>query len=254
LAYTLKTTGIATKLIACVAVDEDGTTVKDFVSGNSITHNASIAAPRTGTSAWKGTTRGTFKTDYGADVFSPRGVLWNATQPSIPIGNGGNGISFFVAVASLTDSSNQYLWQLSTDVNNCVKFDGTNHPVMRTGATDQGAATTAWSTGTKFSFGLNCKYNTSGNPFYYGLESGSLAADGTFNEGGFGGTGPLNLFGGASGNGSCRGSYHIACFFSDSTLLTLSEFQSLHNDWFGTLFEAPAATQNAAAMLSGVGR
>jgi len=240
MAYTLKTSGIATKLIACVAVDEDGVTVKDFVSGNSITHNASIAAPVVGSATWKGVSRGHFKTDYGGDIFTPRGVLWNATQPNLPVGSGGNGISFFVAVAGLVETSNQYLWQISTDANNCLKLDGTNKPLWRAGSTDFPAANTAWAASTKFSYGLNVKYNTAGNSHFYGLESGSLAADGTFTEGGFGSSGPLNLFGGAAGNGSCRGNYHIAAFFSHATLLTLAEMQSLHDDWFGTLFDVPA--------------
>lgn len=233
---SLKTTGIATKAIAVIAVDGDDV-LKEFVSGRSVTHNASIASPVTGTATWKGTSRRHFKTDYGGDIFTPRGVLWNATQPSIPTGSGGNGISFFVAVAGLVETSNQFLWQISTDANNCLKLDGTNKPVWRAGSTDFTAATTAWAASTKFSYALTVKYSTAGNQHYYGLESGSLATDGTFDEGGFGSTGPLNLFGGAASNGSCRGNYFCAAWFSHATLLTTAELQSLHDDWFGTLFD-----------------
>lgn len=244
MAYTLKTTGIATKLLACIAVDEDGTTVKDFVSGNTGTYNASIAAPKTGTATWKGVTRSWFKTDYGADVYAPQGYAWSSAE-LLPFN--GNGASFFTAVNAKTDAGAGVI-MYTADNNNGVRVDGTSHLEILAGASVRGAGTTALPTATKFSCGVNQKYNTTGLNFFYGLESGSLATDGSYNEGGYGGDSNLAMFGGGSSQGSHRGQYFIMAVFTDATLLTTAEMQSLHDDWFNTLFEAPITGTFAATL------
>ena len=242
MALTLKSSGLATKLIACVTVDDDGTTVKDFVTGNTAAQNASVASPKTGSDTWKSVTRNYFRTDYGADQFSPQAILWSGTQPSLPIGNGGVGMSFYCAIRALVDISiTQYLWQTSTNINEVLKISSANKLVARTGATDHTASTTSLAASTKTSVGAAWVYGGTGT-YYYGLESGSLAADGTFAEGSDGTTSPLNMFAGAASNGACRGTYFLAAWFSGSGgLLTLSDFQSLHADPIGTLFNTPAA-------------
>lgn len=241
MALTLKTTGPAAKALSVIAVDDNGD-VKDFVTGRTITYNAAIAAPRIGTATWKGVTRSHFKTDYSPDAFSPRGAVYGATVPPVPMGAAGNGVSWFCACNQLVEVPAGAIFWLTGDNNQGARIGAGSKLEVLCGNTSQGLGTTTLLAATKMSFGFNQKYSTTGLPFFFGLESGALAADGTYNEGGFGSATVLSMFGGHAGYGSARGEYFVHAVFSDAVLLTLAEMQSLHNDWFGTLFEAVTAT------------
>lgn len=239
MAYTLKTTGIATKLIACIGVDDDGTTVKDFVTGNTGTHNASIAPPLTGVGSWKGASRSWFKVDASPDQYTPRDWSWTSAV-SAPMGGGGNGITSLVLANSIDATTNLIFW-LNVGGGSGMRSDATSHMEVLCGASVRGAGTTPIPAATKCAFGFTQKYNTAALPMYFGLESGSLAEDGTYAEGGFASTGNLVEFGGDTGDGSAPGSYYLALYFSATTLPTTAELQALHDDPFGVLFEAPAS-------------
>lgn len=241
MAYTLKTTGVAAKLIAAIGVDDDGTTVKDFVTGNTGTYHASIAAPRIGTATWKGVTRSHFKTDIGADQFAPRGWLWSGTPPTPPLGNLGNGVSFLALVNAFADVGvGNVFWTVDAN-NNGVRIGAGAKIEAWLGAGSRGLSTTTLATATKLSFGFKQIYNGTALPFYYGLESGALAEDGTYNEGGFSSQGPFQEFGGKAGFESAPGQYFLALWFSAAALPTTAELQALHLDPWGTLFDVPGA-------------
>lgn len=250
MAYTLKTTGIAAKLIACLGVDDDGTTVKDFVSGNSGTYDASIGSPKTGAGSWKGTTISWFKTDQGADQYAPRGWSWSSTI-SVPMGGGGNGVTFLALAHSVNTSGAGVLWLTSDNNQGGRKTASPEKMEVLCGNTPRGTGTTTIPTSTKVAFGFKQIYNTSSLPLYYGLESGSLATDGTYNEGGYASTSNLSMFGGHTGYGSCNGQWYFALWFSHATPPTTAELQALHNDPLGTLFDLPI-TGTFAATLSPV--
>lgn len=253
MALTLKTTGPAAKAVSVIAVDDDGATVKDFVTGRTITYNAAIAAPRIGAATWKGVSRSHFKTDYSPDQFSPRGAVYGATLPPVPMGAAGNGISWFCACNQLVDAAAGNIFWLTGDNNQGARIATGSKLEVLCGNTSQGLGTTTLPAATKMSFGFNQKYSTNALPFFFGLESGSLATDGTYNEGGFGSTTVLSMFGGHAGYGSASGEYFVHAVFSDAVLLTEAEMQSLHNDWFGTLFEAtttPFSGTGIATVLS----
>jgi hypothetical protein len=82
---------------------------------------------------------------------------------------------------------------------------------------------------------------------FYGLESGSLSQEATAgSDGGFGSSAaPIATIGGASGQGSQPFKPYCVCVFN--RLLTEAEMQSLHNDWFGTLFDSGGGSQALAA-------
>jgi len=240
MAYTLKTTGLATKLIACVAVDEDGTTVKDFVTGRTATQHAAVAAPKTGAATWKGVNRNWFKTDYGADTFAMQGVLWSGTLPALPPVNG---FTLFVVANQLTDAAAAAPLMMASDAGATgLTMDATNKIQARCSDSIRGIATTSVPVTTKCSFAAHFKNSATGLGFFLGLESGALAADGTYADGNFLGTHNLSSFGGLATVGSKRGQWHLVCAFTDTVLLTLAELQSLHTDWFGTLFDAVTST------------
>jgi hypothetical protein len=84
-------------------------------------------------------------------------------------------------------------------------------------------------------------HNFSGTTrFFYGLESGSLATDGTGTDSGNGSNGRfVGTVGVIAAQGSQPAKYHIVCLFQAE--LSTTELQSLHDDWFGTLFESGSA-------------
>lgn len=250
MAYTLKTTGIATKLRSCIGVDEDGVTVKDFVTGNVAVHHASIATPKTGAATWKGVTRNWFRTDSGAGLPNTQGITWT-TPPTGFIGT--TGLSFWCAANTMPALADQPLWACEDENDTGFKFDATGKAQARASAILLGTSTTAIPTAAKVSFGVQMKQSGTGLQFFRGLESAALAADGTYNDPGALGNHTLFNFGGRVGYGSVPGEYFLACWFVDAALITEAEMQSLHNDWFGTLFEStttPFSGTGIATVLS----
>lgn len=238
MAYILKTTGLATKLKSCVGVDEDGVTVKDFVTGNVAVQHASVAVPKTGTSTWKGVARNWFRTDYGASVPETQGITWTTPPPAFV---GATGLSFWCAANTMAGLASQTIWACADGNNTGLRFSATGNMEAYASGVFLATSTTAIPAATKVSFGLQMKLSASGLQFFRGLESGTLSADGTYNDPGAVGNQVLNSFGGRYGHGSVPGEYFIACWFEDAALITEAEMQSLHNDWFGTLFQASAA-------------
>lgn len=244
MAYALKTTRPANIALSVVLVDQDGQ-VRDLVSGRSVIYNAAIAAPRIGTATWKTVSRSHFKTDYGADQYAPRGVVYDGTPPaavpSLPMGGetGANGISWFCAVNRLIDAAPGNVFWLTGDNNQGARVASGSKLEVLCGGTQRGVGTTTLPAATKMSFGWNQKYNVNGLPLFFGLESGELAADGVYNEGGYASTSVMSMYGGHVGYGSARSETFVHAVFSDTTLLTEAEFQDLHDDWFGTLIDAP---------------
>lgn len=242
MAYTLKASGIATALTMCVAVDDDNTTIKEFVSSlvnGDMTFDTGVAAG-VGTSTWKGVSQGYFPT-FNNGTFDYLGIRFGTNKPSA-LWNAANPSTMF------------FVWS-SADAAGGAK------PIIGTGggnfAVDRGVGTLRISNGafvgsttlpsdgtTKFSAGFNFTPFTGGE-FYYGLESGSLASDGTFTDTlGFTGSGTFDGIGGAPGQGHAQGHYHLVAKFN--RVLTLTEMQSLHNDWRGTLFDSAAAPAASA--------
>lgn len=263
MAYTLKSSGIATSLIVCVAVDDDGT-IKDF-KGNAITLGTGVAAS-VADGTWKGVSRKYFETT-SFNTYDVRGVSFNATQPSVDetdsdgmsvwfCCNGASGTTYidapFIQIAG-SNTERKGLGRVS---------ESDNHVRFSPGGGTQAKTTTAVPTDgtTKFSVGANYRSNVS-SQIFYGLESGSLASEATAGaDGGFGGVHQIFGLGGAVGGGQGAQPFKpfIACVFNRQ--LTLAEMQSLHDDWFGTLFDvsgqqqalagAATATAQAAAALT----
>jgi hypothetical protein len=230
-AYTLKSSGLATDLLMCVAIDEDGTTVREFVSSD-VNTNMTLTSVTTGSSTWKSVSRGYFvcTADGGAQYFGPK--FASGHRPAI---NAAGITGVFIAFASHsvgnnTEAMSEWASGIIVARSSGGKFQ------MSTGGGAVGN-TTLPTGGTKFSVGANHTAFVL-NAFFYGAESGSLAADGSSVDPGFG-TGSLDVagIGGGAGQGNSPGSYHIFCYFDRA--LTEAEYQTLHDDWFGVLFDAP---------------
>jgi hypothetical protein len=241
MAYTLKSSGIATNLVVCVGVDEDGTTIKDFV-GSTITLGTGVAAS-VATGSWKGTSRNYFATTANG-TFGFFGVTWSSA-PSISDGDA-DGLSVWMAVHGASANSAQVPYcVIDTSASNTkgmARVTGTGKAKY-----DVGGGTTAISTTTiptdgttKFSLGTTYR-NSVSSTVLYGLESGSLALEATQgSDGGFGGANGVYTIGGATGQGNSPIKPYLFCVFNK--ILTTAEMQSLHgngtDDWFSTLFNA----------------
>ena len=243
MAYTLKSTGIATNLIMLLSIDDDGTTVKEFVSSavnSAMTVHANVT---TGTSTWKSTSRGYFQT-YENSTYNFYGITFGTTKPTVGH-NDADGMSYFAAAAGAS---------AGTGRPGLVAYTGTSsywgrHSSTRDkqsiylGSDRVSSTTTIPSDGTtKFSMGPAFKNNDSSTTFYYGLESGSMASDGSGTPGDYGFTSESIIdIGGWAGEGSQPGKWHCIAVFNKQ--LSQAEMQSLHgdgsNDWFSTLFDAP---------------
>lgn len=238
MSYTLKTTGLAAIATSIIAVDEDGTTIRDFVSSARTSAFTVDAAVTTGTSSWKGTARNYFQT-LSAPGDSFKGITIGSGQ-EIPIncGVGHTGIGVFIACAG-AGAPGFYGVIMAQGTGPIIRTSG-GKLRQPTGESAQAGTTTIPSDGTtKFAMGISFLYGSTWTN-YYGLESGSLAADGTGTDAGNGGDTLINSIGGASGFGSLPAKYHIMVVIPRP--MTLAEEQSLHNDWFGTLFDVVTDT------------
>ena len=229
MAFTLKTTGIATGLVALVAVDEDGTTVKEFVSSD-VNSNMTLTNVSVGAGSWKGTTRGYFSCTGSGSTFGP--LFASGHRPNV---SGATGFSVFLAFHSLTGDTQDRVIIGRGGASLLSIKDVETIVGLR-----PGPSSTAISTSAKSSSGHKHKSGVI-DAFWYGLESGSMSADGSVTDEGYGGGSyDIEGIGGASSQvGTACSLYCVALF---NTLLSEAEFQSLHgngtNDWTTTLFES----------------
>ena len=240
---TLKSSGLATAAVMVVAVQGNGSIV-EFVSPTVNSQKTVAAQVTTGTSSWKGSTRRYFETKPGASPQDPTwdfyGVTFGSTKPTVNNSGSGNGIGFFAAFAgrSASNGGAPFLFGMDSGTDGWGVDASTGRQRWRIASNSFGeGSTTLPSNGTtKFSIGSNFDGGSATSEHFYGLESGSLASDGTYAPADFGSTGDLVVaIGGSAGNGNFPAKCHIAALFNRE--LTLSEYQSLHNDWLGTLFD-----------------
>ncbi len=252
MAYTLKASGIATNLVACVAVDQDGT-VKEFVATRSVTLDTGVAASVTA-STWKGATRSYFETTANG-TFNFNGVRWAATQPVV-VEDDADGMAVWFACAGASANTTDVQFVSIGNGSGSIRglgrqTGGTNKGTYRSDGTPVAVTTTSLPTDgtTKFSFGASYR-SASASSVYYGLESGSLSQEATAgSDGGFGGSRSAWNIGGVAGQGNQPFKPFVVAIFNKQ--LSTAEMQSLHgngtNDWTTTLFDAPAAVTSPRA-------
>lgn len=231
--YALKTTGLATALISLVVVDDDGSTVVDL-KGNAVTKHASATI---GAKNWKGVSRKYIS--VSGSSYTPYGITWDS-PPSCSMKDA-DGTAIFMAFAGAGQKfyAGAFLvisaWN---DGQGLIASASGKASIYQGGSTNNVGSTTLPTDGsTSFSIGTNWT-NNSNCQLFYGLESGSMAADSTAGNPGIDGiTGAvLRNIGGSDGQGYQPCKPHVCAVFERE--LTLAEFQSLHNDWFGVLIDA----------------
>jgi hypothetical protein len=251
MAYTLKATGLATNLVMCLAVDQDGA-IREFVSStanSNKTLGTGVAASVTDGS-WKGTTRKYWVASSNGS-FDFHGVRFaSGFRPSLATNNA-NGFTYWEAFhgAGGVSGSGHYAHYGSSSGNEGPIRSSTKL-TLYLASNNRGSGTTALPSDstTKFSAGIAFRDAAGvGAEFFYGLESGSLATDGTSTAGVGFGSSPGSMFsvGGCAGQGLVAASRYCSCLFNKK--LTEAEAQSLHDDWFGTLFDAGSSDVTVGA-------
>jgi hypothetical protein len=254
MAYTLKASGISTNAKSVVAVNQDGTTITEFVTGRTIALGTGVAAS-VSTATWKSVSRGFWETTANGS-FDFFGVTWtgSSNQPAMTEDDA-DGVSVWFACNGASSNSNDGPFVCIGAGNGALRglsraLGGTNKGIYKSAGTPVAATTTSLPTDgtTKFSFGASYRSNNS-SAAYYGLESGSLTQEATAaGDGGFGGSNFAWNIGGAVGQGNQP--FRPFCVALFDKILTTGEFQSLHDDWFGTLFDAPAAAAPSLLTMS----
>ena len=105
MAYELSAQAISDGCIFCLAVDQDGTTIKEFASGTVNTAKVVDANVTIGTKAWKGVTQPYFETiadgDFGFD-----GITWAGGDGCLFAVGAAAGITLGVVCAGMSAGAN----------------------------------------------------------------------------------------------------------------------------------------------------
>lgn len=238
---TLKSTGVASRASSVIAVDDDGATIRDFVSSTR-TSNMSIHGDVTiGSATWKGASK--YFMDLPMSGNDGHGLTF-ASGHEIPIPNqiGGVGTTVMIVCRGMGSAAVRGDLMATTPDAALIYRNGSGklseYPTSV-------ATTTMPSDGTtKFSAAMTYVYGGTWTA-YYGLESGSLAADGTGTDPGYGNANPVKYIPAGAGQGGTPYKAHYIIVVPGGA--SLAELQAIHDDPEGTLFDAGGITGTAAS-------
>lgn len=235
MAYQLKSTGIAANCTMCIAVDPDTSTIKDFAS-SSVTTDMTVGANVTiGSQTWDGNTRSYWVP--GSGTADADFVKFGTNKPQFVMGASdvNRTIVWIGELAGATtrvfgsDSSN-YFATLNTG------SGGPTHPTALLAANNINAGGAARTAGNKVICGFSLVRGT-GWTSYTALHDDSSM---TTNTGGLGSINPsfsLNYVNRRNDNTTHdQSKTHAILIFN--TALSGTDWDSLRDDWFGTLLES----------------
>jgi hypothetical protein len=243
MAYTLKTSGLATSLISCLAVDSDGT-VKDFaapaVACSWVDAADAAASPDVGSAQWRAATSNSSLHRYfttGSNKF----IKFGATKPVIELGGARSVViacrnparnvtvaSYLMAAASVPPrlGATAYgYWLYQQDYGKSI--GGTDAPLYLD-ATNTGQHLISF-----------CMNGVTAGAIYKNATAGASPGLGLNAT-------PAAMAPGYIGRGDAAAAsylagdwFMIACF---NTYLSAGDVSALNDDWFGTLFDVGAVT------------
>lgn len=265
MAYTLKTSGLATIATMVVMLDQDGTTLKEFVSSSVNSSKTITGTLTTGTKTWKGLTNFPYWAITANGSFNSTPEIEFVTNQ--PVVAWTSGISVFAACAQMSTGNDQggivmdvpTGWGFAADADSSANFGFTAGNVkMSSTGSPLPLGTTSFSLGGNLTAGTSFDiwYAAAGDttPTSFNVLNGTDAGWGI----GTGGSPPYHITEvcGFQGQGHRPAQYHIVAMFSRE--LTVSEFGTLHDDFKAVLFDAPVdvalsgiTCSSAAQSLSG---
>lgn len=237
MAYQLKTSGIAANCLMAIAVDPDTNAIKDFASAT-VTADMTIGGSITvGSQAWDGITRKYFQlaasnyVGFGTNKPSFTFNASNTQRTVIWIGEvAGSGARVF------GNNSSEYFAAVNTGIG------GNTHPTAIVGANPISGTGASLVAGNKRIFGWSLvRGGATDSSFIYSAED--TASSGTVTPKTI--TSPdvnyqLSYVGRRNDNTTQQNDkIHAVLIFN--TALSQADFDSLRDDWFGTLFEVAGA-------------
>lgn len=238
MAYQLKTTGIAANCTMCIAVDPDTSTVKDFAS-SSVTADMTVGANVTiGSQAWDGVTRYYWRT--GSGTADADFVKFGTTKPWVGV-DASHVTQTLVCIGAVAGAGTTRVFgNDSTDyfASANTTAGGNTYPTLYMGSTNLTGGWAQLSAGTKCIFGASVVRGTTRTIFSAvdtdAAMTTSTAAFGT----------PTAYYALTYVNRRNDSSSHLQdkthAILAFSTALSEAEWDTLRDDWFGTLLEAAA--------------
>jgi hypothetical protein len=226
MAYTLKSAW-SSRAVVCVAVDQDGTTVKDFVTANTMTADAAVTSG-VGSATWKGSSLPYFPT-LANGSFNFRGLTWSGSKPTM---NFQPNFSALFLLNSYTSGS----WVLMNNAQTSGVDLTSGKPRFRIGGIP---ANTALATSTKLGFmGIYRALGTC--EWHYGLESGSMSQDASGSDSNNNSDTDITSYGGASGQGNFVSNTHLVLVTND--VISNTDRDAIFSDPIGTLFDTASSS------------
>lgn len=243
MAYQLKTTGIAANCTMCIAVDPDTNTVKDFAS-SAVTADMTVGANVTISSqSWDGNTRYYWRP--GSGTADADFVKFGTTKPQFAYTSGVSRTIVFIG--EVADGSARVFGASSSDyfAARDTGVGGSTHPAFVSIGIITGSLA-GLSAGNKRIFGFSLVQGTGATAYsaadtdasmtvVTGLGSGNAA---TWN------LGYVNRRNDSTTH--FRDKTHAILIFN--TALTEAQWDSLRDDWFGTLLEVSGGGGSASAL------
>jgi hypothetical protein len=247
MAYTLKNTGIATNLTHCIAVDEGGTTVKDFVTSNSLSwvdYTDAATSSDIGTQAWNGTTRyyaRTTSTESGNP--SPTARFLKFTTAAVTFGLRANQTSAsttFIALDLIGTQTPALSYNDAIIGAASADFIGVNYNDRKWISLN--SSSYIKSTNTAASGNTSLAFVSPANPtpwklYINGAEDTTASIVESLSTTNF----SASYIGRRTNQilSFVSAKYFLVAQFN--TALSASDISSLNSDWFGTLFNTPSA-------------
>lgn len=239
MSYSLKSTGLATHVLNLIMVDDDDTTVVDIGSSPAtLVVDANVTIENLD---WNGVTRKAFETKSNGS-FNFYGITFSANAPALPHGNGSGGNTQVAIYARATANGGLgYAFKASAGaIGMGLDSTGYDNPgaIINTsflyGSSDSYTATDF---SERVILAVTHEYGAVRQVFADTDGGTSTALDVDTTDAGFGANGTLDSIGGYAGQGHVR--MRVLAYINFDSKLTLSEIQSLRDDWFGVLVDAP---------------
>lgn len=242
MAYQLKTTGIAANVTMMIAVDPDTGTVKDFASAG-VTADLLVGANvTTASQTWDGVTRHYFRN--GAGTADADFVKFGTTKPNWTCNASGQQRT----VVFIGEAAGAYVRLFGKDSSGYFSGQngasgGASYPfVIGCGyTTNVTGGNAALSSGDKAIFGFSLDHSNSGFSYSSLHDSASMTKVdvGAPTSTNAGSNFDLSYVGRrADSTGNNRDKIHAVLIFN--TALSEAQWDTLRDDWFGTLLESAA--------------
>jgi hypothetical protein len=226
MARTLRATEPAASCILCIAVEDDGATVKDFVTTNSVSIDAFVSV---GTSTWGGVSLPVFETKpSAADGFAFHGVRWHGALPSV---TWSTSAAFFMAGTGYSQDNNFLMTNQAVDSG--LKWSAANYATFWLSSLERVTGSTSIGANSRFSFAGNWRKDGVVQ-MWSGADGSPVIIEASAINSGTGTNTNVKYFGGAPGQGYTQAKWYMFAMWNRG--LTDAEVSNLNADFMSVMF------------------